>query len=90
MKTDLFARVFLHDGRNITIGHFIDEIGERMCNYSTLKHTEMKRRTFLKLLEELKKDPRVIRIETWNGLDRGEYINIHTGEVEQLWGFKTE
>lgn len=90
MARDLFARVYFSDGKHTTLGHFINEIGKYMFNYRTFKNTEMNRETFLKLIEGLKKDPMVTHIEVWNGLDKGEYVNVHTGEVEQLWGFKIE
>ena len=46
----------------------------------------MKRKSFMSLLESLKQDERTDRIETWEGLGLGEYINVHTGKVEKLFG----
>ena len=85
MKTDLFANVFLKDGRKILIAHFIEPL-EFMYNYTSCKKNKINRKQFMMLLDSLKQDERVVRIETWNGLDLGEYINVHTGKVEKLFG----
>ena len=85
MKTDLFANVFLKDGMKILIAHFIEPL-EFMYNYTSCKGEDMNRKQFLLLLDSLKQDERVERVETWNGLAFGEYINVHTGKVEKLFG----
>ena len=85
MKRDLFARIFLKDGRNILIAHFVEPF-EKMYNYNSCKGEDMNRKQFLLLLDSLKQDERVERVETWNGLAFGEYINVHTGKVEKLFG----
>lgn len=85
MKTDLFANIFLKDGRKIEIAHFTEPF-EFMYNYTSCKNKDINRKQFMMLLDSLKQDDRVVRIETWHGLDFGEYININTGEVEKLFG----
>ena len=85
MKTDLFANVLLKDGRKILIAHFIEPF-EKMYNYNSCKGEDMNRKQFLLLLDSLKQDERVEGVETWNGLAFGEYINVHTGKVEKLFG----
>lgn len=85
MKKDLFAMLFLKDGRKILIAHFIEPF-EFMYNYTSCKKNEINRKKFMMLLDSLKQDERVVRIETWNGLSLGEYINVNTGEVEKLFG----
>lgn len=85
MKTVLFANVFLKDGRKIEIAHFTEPF-EFMYNYTTRKRTEINRKQLIMLLDSLKQDERVERVETWNGLAFGEYINVHTGKVEKLFG----
>ena len=42
---------------------------------------------FNQLLESLRNDNRVTKVETWEGLLEGEYINIHTGKIEKIYGF---
>lgn len=71
MTRDLFARVYF-SGTHTTLGHFINDIGQYMFNYRTFKHTKINRETFLKLIDDLKKDPMVTRIEMWYGLSNGE------------------
>lgn len=85
MKTDLFANIFLKDGRKIEIAHFTEPF-EFMYNYTSCKNKDINRKQFMMLLDSLKQDERVERVETWNGLAFGEYINVHTGEVEKLFG----
>ena len=85
MKRSLFANVYLKDGRKIRLCHFV-EPWEYMYNYEKCKSTTMKRKSFMSLLESLKQDERTDRIETWDGLGLGEYININTGKVEKLFG----
>lgn len=85
MERDLFARIFLKDGRNILIAHFIEPF-EIMYNYNSCKGEDMNRQQFLTMLDGLKQDERVVRIATCNGLNKGEYINVHTGKVEKLFG----
>ena len=85
MKKSLFANVYLKDGRKIRLCHFV-EPWEYMYNYEKCKSTTMKRKSFMSLLESLKQDERTDRIETWDGLGLGEYININTGKVEKLFG----
>lgn len=85
MKTDLFANIFLKDGRKIEIAHFTEPF-EFIYNYTSCKSKDMNRKQFLLLLDSLKQDERVERVETWNGLAFGEYINVHTGKVEKLFG----
>lgn len=85
MKRSLFADVYLKDGRKIRLCHFV-ESWEYMYNYEKCKSTTMKRKSFMSLLESLKQDERTDRIETWDGLGLGEYINVHTGKVEKLFG----
>ena len=85
MKRRLFANVYLKDGRKITLCHSV-EPWEFMYNYDTCKSTDMNRKCFESLLESLKQDERTDRIKTWDGLGLGEYINVHTGKVEKLFG----
>ena len=85
MKKSLFANVYLKDGRKIRLCHFV-EPWEYMYNYEICKSTTMSRKCFISLLESLKQDERTDRIETWDGLGLGEYININTGKVEKLFG----
>ena len=85
MKRSLFANVYLKDGRKIRLCHFV-EPWEYMYNYEICKSTAMSRNCFISLLESLKQDERTDRIETWDGLGLGEYINVHTGKVEKLFG----
>ena len=85
MKRSLFANVYLKDGRKITLCHSV-EPWEFMYNYDACKSTEMNRKCFESLLESLKQDERTDRIKTWDGLGLGEYINVHTGKVEKLFG----
>ena len=84
-EKESFANVYLKDGRKITLCHSV-EPWEFMYNYDTCKSTEMNRNCFISLLESLKQDERTDRIETWDGLGLGEYINVHTGKVEKLFG----
>ena len=85
MKRSLFANVYLKDGRKIRLCHFV-EPWEYMYNYEICKSTAMSRNCFISLLESLKQDERTDRIETWDGLGLGEYINVQTGKVETLFG----
>lgn len=87
MERDLFAKIYCNNGQKITIGHIVHELGEWMYNYNSCKSTKMERSTFHKLLESLKNDNRVTKVETWEGLLDGEYVNIHTGEIEKIYGF---
>ena len=85
MKKDLFAMLFLKDGRKILIAHFIEPF-EFMYDYTQRKRKDINRKQFFMLLDSLQQDERVVRIETWKGLVFGEYINVHTGKVEKLFG----
>ena len=85
MKRSLFANVYLKNGRKIRLCHIV-EPWEYMYNYEKCKSTTMSRKCFISLLESLKQDERTDRIETWDGLGLGEYINVHTGKVEKLFG----
>lgn len=87
MERDLFAKIYCKNGQKITIGHIVHKVGEWMYNPDLCKRTDMKRSTFKKLLESLKNDNRVAKVETWEGLLDGEYVNIHTGEIEKIYGF---
>lgn len=85
MERDLFARIFLKDGRKIEIAHFTEPF-EFMYNYTTCKRTDINRKQLIMLLDSLRRDDRVVGIATHSGLVLGEYINVHTGEVEKLFG----
>ena len=85
MKRSLFANFYLKDGRKIRLCHIV-EPWEYMYNYEICKSTTMSRKCFISLLESLKQDERTDRIKTWDGLGLGEYINVHTGKVEKLFG----
>ena len=85
MKRAYFANVYLKNGRKIRLCHIV-EPWEYMYNYEKCKSSTMSRKCFISLLESLKQDERTDRIETWDGLGLGEYINVHTGKVEKLFG----
>lgn len=87
MERNLFAKVHFIDGRDVTLGHFIDELGSRAYNYNTFKSIDMRREEFIAFIDKLKHDKIVSCVETWEGLLKGEYINIHTGKVEKIFGF---
>ena len=85
MKRAYFAKKKKKNGRKIRLCHIV-EPWEYMYNYEICKSTTMSRKCFISLLESLKQDERTDRIETWDGLGLGEYININTGKVEKLFG----
>lgn len=87
MERDLFAKIYCNNGQKITIGHIVHEVGEWMYNYNSCTSTKMSRSAFNQLLESLRNDNRVTKVETWEGLLKGEYINIHTGKIERIYGF---